>query len=107
MIKLNILGQDWKIHLHSDEDFCSKYGEADAAFVLPSIREAHFNDDEISLLVIKHEVWHIFRAALCTSSASLTSDQEEEISAELFGTHGDHMLRMSRNLYKALKELNV
>lgn len=104
MLKLNILGLVWKIYCHTEESFSRKFGEQDAAFVLPSLCEAHFNQDELSLNIVKHEIFHMYRAGLLTGSASLSADQEEEVCAEMFSEHADKMLRTARILYKELKD---
>jgi hypothetical protein len=103
MIKLNILGHDWKIFTHEADDFCRKYDESDAAFTLPAEKEIHFNLEELTLIVTKHELWHAFRAEMCTSSALLSAEQEEEVSAELFANNSDKILRIARHLYKEIK----
>ena len=107
MFKLNILGHDWKVYLHEDEEFCSKYKDesGDAAFVMPIAKEIHFNEEELTLVVVKHELVHCFYAALCVEAAQLTLDQQEEVFCELIANHGDRILRLARTLYRELKKL--
>lgn len=104
MIKFPVLGNTWKAYIHSDDTFCRRYGDEDAAFVVVGKNEVHFNAEELSLITVKHEIVHMFVEAMCTGSAELTALQTEELCAEIFATHGDHMLRQARALYKALKE---
>ena len=106
MIKVKVMGQDWKVYLHTPEKFERKTDSSDAAFVLPELREAHFNSGDLTREVVCHEVWHMWRAGLLTNSARLDTDQEEEMSAELFACHADKMLRFARALYKELKALD-
>jgi len=103
MIRLKILDTDWKVYLHPEDTFSRKYGDSDAAFTLVSKQEIHFDSGELSPDIVRHELWHAFRASLLTHSAALDSEAEEEISAELFAVHADKMLRMSRALLKELK----
>lgn len=105
MTKVVILGHDWKVFLHEADSFCRKYDETDAAFTLPGEREIHFNQEELTLIVTKHELWHAFRAEMCTSSSSLSAEQEEEVSAEMFANNVDKILRLARKLYKELRDV--
>lgn len=101
-VELDVLGQKWKIFLLEEDKYIHDHGDSNAAHTNVYDREVYFNDEELSLVNVKHETFHMFRAALCTHSASLTVDQEEEVSAELFAQHGDYMNRLARKLFKEL-----
>lgn len=103
MIEINILEAKWKVYIMDEEQYITEHSDADAAHTIPALNEIVFNESELNLIVVKHELWHAWRASLCTTSADLTADQEEEISAELFSHHGDKINRMARTLYKELK----
>lgn len=105
MIKLKILDVNWNIHLWHPDKFDKEFKDEEAAVTLTGLNKVIFNIDELSLTIVKHELWHCFRSSLCTHAAKLSSDQEEEISAELFAVHGDYIIRMSRQLYKSLKNM--
>jgi hypothetical protein len=105
MIKIKVLDTEWKVFLHEDEDFCNKFPEEehDAAFMMPVAKEVHFNEEELTLVVVKHELVHCFYDALCVEAAQLTLDQQEEVFCELIANHGDKILRLARILYRELK----
>ncbi len=102
MIKVNILGHSWKVYLHTEDDFCRMYGDHDAAFVLPQEREVHFNEGDLTLRVVKHELTHCYFTLLCVEAAQLSLDQQEEVFCEMMAEHGDKLLRLARHLYKEL-----
>lgn len=104
MIQINILESIWNISILDEEKYILDHSDTDAAHTIPSLNEVVFNEAELNLIVVKHELWHAWRASLCTTSANLTADQEEEISAELFSHHGDKINRMARKLYRILKD---
>ena len=103
MIKINILGHDWKVYLHEEDTFCRIYGDSDAAFVLPQEREVHFNEAEFTLKAVKHELTHCYFTLLCVEAAQLDLSQQEEVFCEMVAEHGDKLLRLARNLFKELK----
>jgi hypothetical protein len=103
MIKVQILGNTWKVYLHSEDSFSRKFNDSDAAFVTTANKEMHFNEGELTLTVVKHEIFHSYHDAMSVHSANLTVEQEEEVCCELFAAHGDHMTRLARKLYKELK----
>jgi len=104
MIKVKILDRDWKFYILSEDSFQRRFGEHDSAVTLPDSREVFFCTDHLAQNVVFHEVWHVYRATMLTQSASITPEQEEEISAEMFSEYGNKMIRMSRILYKELRD---
>lgn len=103
MLKLKIFDSEWKIYLFSEEKYVTEWSDADAAHTIPSTHEIYFNEEELDRETVIHELTHAFYAELCTSSASLTGDQVEEVMCDLVGKHGDKILRLGRKLFKELK----
>lgn len=103
MLEIEILGQKWTIYLVEEEKYIKKWSDADAAHTIPSMSEIYFNDEELSRIVVVHELCHAFFAEMCTGSAGLDADQTEEVFCDMIGKHGDKILRLARKLYKELK----
>lgn len=104
MIKIKILDQDWKIYVLDEDEFIERFGDGDAAVTLPDIRECYFSEYDISRDIVRHELFHMYAASANLRSAALSIEQFEEFLAEMYGNHADRMLRLSRKLYKQLKE---
>lgn len=103
MFEVDIFETKWTVYLLSEEKYIADWSDSDAAHTIPSTHEIYFNEGELSRDTVVHELVHAFYAELCTSSASLTGDQVEEVMADLFGKHGDKILRLGRKLFKELK----
>lgn len=103
MFEIKILDIKWKIVLLEEEEYIVQHGDDAAAHCSEQYREIVFNEEELNLVNVKHELWHAYRYSMCTNSASLSALQEEEISAELFATRGDAMNRLARKIHKELK----
>lgn len=103
-MELLILGQKWKAYLHEEEKYIRNHGDDTEAYTWPKEKEIHFNEEEFCLRVVTHELVHAFYSETCTTAACLDAAQVEEVLAEMFGYHGDKILRLARKLYKALKD---
>jgi hypothetical protein len=103
MVEVSILGNRWKVYLQDEDEYVDLWGDNDAAHTLPATKEIYFNEEELCRQVVTHELAHAYYAETCVSSASLNPDQVEEVMCELFGTNGNKMLKLSRQLFKDLK----
>ena len=104
MFEIKILDIKWKVVLLDEEEYIKQHGDDAAAHTSEAYREIVFNEEELNLINVKHELWHAYRYSMCTHAAGLSALQEEEISAELFATRGDAMNRLARKVHKELKE---
>ncbi len=105
-VELKILGQPWTVFLLEEEAFIKRCGDRDAAITYGKSREIVFNEAELSRNTVWHELFHGFLSEMCITSAGLSADQFEEVAAELFGEHGDKIIRLGRKLYKELRDYN-
>ena len=101
---IKIMDFKWKVILLDEEEYIEKHGDDAAAHTSEEYREIVFNEEELNLINVKHEVWHAYRYSMGTHAAGLTANQEEEISAELFAARGDQMTRLARKIHKDLKD---
>lgn len=99
-MKVLILGRKWTVAVLSGDLFKKRFEDEAAAFTLPESREIIICEDEFSLDTVRHEVWHSYYASLCVASATLSAEQVEEVSAELYALHGPEMDVMSRRIFK-------
>lgn len=104
-IIIKIRGQDWVIKLYTAEAFYNKHEDSVAALTNAAEKEILFNDEELSLATVIHELTHAYFAASHVISANLTPDQVEEVMCELIGELGPEIVRVGRKLTKHLKAL--
>lgn len=107
MIKLKVLDQDWKVYLFEDDKYCRLLGQDSAGLTNPRDKELYFNLDDITPIVVRHELCHAFYASSGVDSVNFTLDQQEEFMCDMFAIHGDRILRLSRRLYKELKDGDI
>jgi hypothetical protein len=103
-ITLKIRGQEWTVKLYTTEGFYKQYEEAVAAVTIPNAKEIIFNDDDLSLATVIHELTHAYFAASHVVSANLSADQVEEVMCELIGELGPEIVRVGRKLSAHLKK---
>jgi hypothetical protein len=104
-IVIKIRGQDWKVRLVTSEKFAKTVDDKAAAVTIMARKEIVFNNEDLDLNTVIHELVHAYYHAGCTLSADLTPDQTEELMCELFGEFGAEIIRVSRRLLKHLKEM--
>jgi hypothetical protein len=102
-MEVNIKGHRWTVKLYDEDTFASKYGDETAAFVVTSERTMHFQDSDLSLNTIIHELWHAHFHECNIGSAYLKPAQVEEVSAELIAECGISLIKMARALRRELR----
>lgn len=86
-----IKGHEWKFFAQTASTYKRKHGNDSHAITYTKEREVYFKINELSPDYCRHEIFHCYIASCSTNSASLTTDQMEELCAELFGEHGAEM----------------
>jgi hypothetical protein len=104
MFEILIFGNKWKVFLAEEEKYIKIWGDTDAAHTLPSKKEIHFNDGELTQGIVRHELFHAFVSESSVDNSGLDGDQMEELAATLFEKHGDRITRLARKVYKELKK---
>ena len=89
--KDRIKGVEWTFILLPKASYVRGHGNDSDASTYPYDKEVFFNADRLGPGVVRHEVFHVFVASSGTNSASLTADQMEEVSCELYEQHGPEM----------------
>lgn len=104
MIKIDILGQTWKVLVLSMDNYERKSPpKGSAAYTCADMREIVFDEGELCLNVVTHELVHAYFDSLCVGTAYLKNLQQEEVFAELFATHGDKIISQAKKLYTRIK----
>jgi len=90
-LTVKIMGVDWVVHLQSNTAYKRMHGSDSEGIPYPGDREVYFNKDYFTPAVVRHELMHCYHASSPTSSSSLTADQKEEESCEIYAEHGPTM----------------
>jgi len=105
MVNIKIKGDTWKCSVYDDEEFLHKFGDGMAAFCQVDSKQIIFNEDDLTLQTVIHEVAHAYISYLhLIDSAELKVDQIEEIYCEMFAHDGPDILKISKRLFKSLKQ---
>lgn len=104
IIRVQILGREWRVSLLEGDAFVRAYGKEDAGITLPDSMEIVFHADELLLPTIRHELFHAAYAACCVTSASLKMEQQEEVFADIFAHHSPYLVKLANWLFQELKD---
>lgn len=105
MINISIKGEKWKVFVFESEEFVNKFGEGMEGFTDTKRKQIFFDSEDLDQEVIRHELVHGYVSALRLEAASLTSDQLEEIYAELFAKDGPAIIKQASALFSKLRDL--
>lgn len=103
-VDVEISGETWKVFVLDDEDFNAAFPEC-AAVTLPDKKHIILNEDSLTRENVRHEYFHACMTELCTDSASLSANQMEEMSAELFGRRGHKMVKEANRIFSMLRRM--
>ena len=92
----------WTLYLIDDDDDDLTDGQAQVFF---DKKEVYIKRRDLTLRVVKHELFHVYFAYCYTDSANLDANQVEEICASLFEDKSELMEARAKDVYKKLKVL--
>lgn len=104
---MKIKGHKWQVYLVTAYGFKRAHGKMAVdtiALADKAKREIWFQDTDIELSHVRHEVFHAFMSECRIDSANLTAEQMEEIAAEIVGDDFEQINRMSRKIFRWLKK---
>lgn len=107
-LRYTINDDTWNVYLTDEDDHViyegGEHSEAEMSF---DKREIYFRVNTFTLDIVLHEVWHANIAYCFLSSTSISHEDMEEISADMFAARGEHILNQGKELYKRLVELKA
>ena len=104
MVKFKVKDDKWTALVFETEEFDRRFEPGDAAYCDAANKQLIFDETELDLATVTHEMCHLYISYQYHSSAGLSVDQFEEIICELWAKEGAHILRQSRQLLKLLKK---
>jgi hypothetical protein len=98
-----IRGMKWKLILLSYQEFHEKYGEGIAAITEKPERTIFFNQFDVDIKTVRHELFHAYCNELFLNSSEISLDDFEEILAEFFEDFLPEFGRKSNQIHKWLR----
>lgn len=86
-----IKGLDWKFYAQSATAYTRKHGKDSHAITYTKDREVFFNANTLAPEYVRHEIFHAYICSCSINSSDLSTDQMEEVAAEIYGEHGPEM----------------
>ena len=104
MKTIKIMGMEWGYKLFTQKDFLKEHSDCEnsGALTLLHLRQMHFIDKDIDIGTVRHEVRHAFISELGLESATLNTEQFEEIQCTLDQNRWDEMGEVSMKIYENL-----
>lgn len=111
LVRFKWKGDDWNAYL-IDKDEMGEFvedeiGQETAAEVQWDKKEVYFNDVDLDIQTVRHEVVHIATGYHYLENVDPNFHQAEEFFCDLFAYDGESMLKLSKDLYKKLSELKL
>lgn len=103
-LRLYVLGRQWKFSVISADAFVRRFKEESAGVTVPDSLEVVINEEEFTLQTVDHEIWHIAMDSMCISSARLSTEQFEEVTAEVHAVYGDTLRKLGKLIYSHFKD---
>lgn len=96
---------EWVIYLVDDDDEVISDANAGAHTDLDT-KEVFVRRGELSVGVIKHELWHVYNHYLYLSDTNeISLDDMEEIQASLFSDKGERIIERAKKITNTLLEV--
>jgi len=106
ILSFQILVKDikWKVILLTKKDYSKQIGKDSFALTDLDKKHIYFNEEEITLNTIYHELMHVYISSCCVDSTlSLKEENLEELCCQIIGDHITDILRKGRSIFKKLK----
>ena len=96
--KMDIKGLDWKIQLHTPEEYEQLHGKDSEGMTVMESQVIDLNQEHLGLPVILHELGHAYFHSCLTRSADLSQEDIEEIFCEILSYHTEEILSRAKQL---------
>lgn len=105
--RIKVNGTTWTLKLVTADELAElREGGPFAALCSADEKVIYFDKDELSLTVVKHEIYHSYCSDLYLSDThEITLSDAEEIHASHFAEKGEKINRQAKLVYKQLKKL--
>lgn len=98
-ISIDIKGRPWSFILMTDKRYDRLHNpdpeELSGAITLPTTYEVHFRRTNWDVITIRHELLHVLYNMSLVSSANLSTEDVQELCAEIVGHHSAEIILWS------------
>lgn len=93
----------WHFVLLDNGAYCSKHGKDSHGITKSENLTVYFNKKYFSERLVRHELFHAYMASCCINSCNdISSEDMEEIAAEVYEFHAETLNKKSLQIYEAL-----
>jgi hypothetical protein len=94
----------WTCKLWTARSYIAEHDDESNGITLGDKREIHFREDDFSMSIVAHEVFHAyFKYTHIDSTSNIKSDDAEEIAASLMGSNFIRYFDKCMEIYNAIK----
>jgi hypothetical protein len=97
-LTLNIKGRDWVFQVLPEKAYVKKFNDDSMAITIEKEKSVYFNKPDFNLVTIRHELLHVLVFSSLVESSELSSEQMEELCAEITGEHGLEIIVWSEKI---------
>lgn len=103
-VKIHVKDIPWEFIVQTDDDYKENHGKDSYGITYKHDLKVYLKESELSLRLIKHEMFHVFHGSCCINSTNeITVEDMEEIGADIIEFHGEDLLKLSKKVYNTLK----
>jgi hypothetical protein len=106
-LRFEVLGKKWTLKVLKPKKYVKKHGYDSVAVTLGWKRKIFIHQEGVDKETLIHEIVHAFLHELCLKSTTqITTDDLEEIFAELMAKHGREILDLADSLCVMIEEIH-
>lgn len=104
-VKIKIKDIQWEFTIQNDKTYEKRMGKDSSGATDKGAQTVYFKRSDFSQKLVRHELFHVYYASCCTSSAhGIEAYDAEEIAAEIIEFHLKDIMKNSKIIYNALKQ---
>lgn len=99
--KTRVLGNNWLVYYCQPKYYRKLWGTDSIGMTDTELRIIYLINKRVTFEVVAHELWHAYCEEVCVTPASLTAEQMEEVSADIAGKYGRHIMKQAEQIVNA------
>jgi len=94
----------WTFRVLTHEEYKKTHGDDSQAITQYEHKRVDFDADKLVLSLVRHELLHVYvDSCMLYSTTSISSEDKEEIIAEILEYHMNDYLKYGKEIYKKIK----
>jgi hypothetical protein len=104
---ITINGKKWKYRLLPIDKYVEKHGDDSKAVTQTTKHTIDFNVENFDIIVVRHELFHVYCNDLYLHSATIDQDSMEEIFAELISHNWEKMDAQAKQMFDKMTKVKT